>query len=147
MVVLISIVFEEESGFLSDELDMGDGGVEAGAFFALNAEKMPLSIKGTGFAVVADDSNDLGHVPGYGLQGDTHGHGLPCRRHLFDGLGGLLANGTPGIEGGQLLETVPVDGVSAGHLVTGLAAAEKVLLADGAVGHIFSGFAVVVMEA
>ena len=107
---------------------------------------MPPAVPIALLAVVAGDGNDPGQVGGDGLEGDAHGHGLPGRGHLIVGFGRLLADGTAGVERGELSEAVPVDGVAAGHLVRGRAGAEEVLLADGAVGHVLAGLAVVIVE-
>ena len=39
-----------------------------------------------------------------------------------------------------------MNGVSTGHFVRGMATAKEVFLANGAVGHVLSGFAIVIVE-
>ena len=121
-------------------------GVERRAGAALHSEEVPRAIVVGPLAVVADDGHGLGQVGGDGLQLDAHGHGIPRRLHPLVRFGRLLADGAAGIVGGQLAKAVPVDGVAAGHLVRGRAGAEEVLLADGAVGHVLAGLAVVIVE-
>lgn len=61
-------------------------------------------------------------------------------------LGRFLAHGTPRIVTGQLPKAMPVYGMTARQLMTGIPAAEQILLAHGAVAHVLSDFAVVRIE-
>jgi hypothetical protein len=61
-------------------------------------------------------------------------------------IGGLFAHGTPSVVACKLLEAVPVNSVTTGHLVAGESAAEQVVLADGAVAVVLPGLAIVIVE-
>lgn len=45
----------------------------------------------------------------------------------------------------ELTETVPVNGMSAGHFVTGGSRRKEVFLADGTIGLVFAVFAIVIV--
>lgn len=126
--------------------DLVHARVEAVAALALHPQKVPATSKVPFLAVVAAYVHDLGPLGGEGLHLDVPGDGRPRGRHAFSTLSSLLADGAARVVVGELLEAVPVDTVPTGHLVAGAAAAEQVLLADGAVRHVFADLAVVFGE-
>lgn len=107
---------------------------------------MPAPLLLYPLTVVALDCHHLGELRRDGLQGDTHRHGVPRGLHPFVCLSRLLAHGAAAVVARQFPEAVPVYCVAAGELVGGVAAGEKVFLADGAVGHVLANLAVVVSE-
>lgn len=100
----------------------------------------------SGFTVGTNDGHDAGQLGRYRLQGDAHGHGTPSRCHALVTLGCLLTDRTPRVKARQLAETMPVDGVTTGHLVTGAPRRKQIFLAYRAVGHVLANLAVVIVE-
>ena len=88
-----------------------------------------------------------GHDPGQfrwdWLDGHGMRHGVPGGRHAFARFGRLFTNGTAGIVRRQLTETVPVNGVSAGHFVRGPTRTEQILLTHRTIAPVLASLAIV----
>lgn len=119
--------------------------VETGAVATLDPQKVPRSGIVRSFAVVAGNVDNPGQFGRYRLEGNAGRHGVPGGHHAFLGFGRLFAHGTARIVCGQLAETIPVNGVSAGHLVAGRAARKEVFLTNRTVGLVLAHLAIVVV--
>ena len=139
-------ISEERRGLVPDQLRHVNSGIERRALHALDAKEVPPAVPIALLTVIAGNGNDPGQIRRDRLQGDAHGHCLPCRGHLLVRFSSLLTYGAASVERRELSETVPVDGMAAGHLVGGRAGAKEVLLANGTVGHVLARLAVVIVE-
>jgi hypothetical protein len=81
---------------------------------------MPTSILISLFAIIAHNGNDACQFGWDRLQGNPHGHGLPCRRHVFRRFRRLFTHGTSCVVTGQFFKTMPMNGMAAGHFVGGV---------------------------
>lgn len=96
--------------------------------------------------IAASDLYDSAHLRWDRLQLYRHGHGRPGRSHVLVCLRCLFANRASCIVGCQLAETLPMNGMPAGHFVRCASTREQILLTDGAIGHEFSSLAIVIVE-
>lgn len=131
-------------GFLPRHDDPIHDGVEGRTVSTLDSQKVP----GPGIVllltIVAGNVDHTAELGWDGLKGHSCRHGVPGGHHALAGLGRLFADRTAGVVGGQLTETLPVNGVTTGHLVGGTSRTEEELLTDGTVGFVLSRFAIVV---
>lgn len=118
-------------------------GIKGLAMPALDSQKVPGPIRMSLFAIVARNVHDATQFRRHGLHGNPRRHGIPGGLHAFPRLGRLFANGTTGIVGGQLPKAIPMNGVSAGHLVRGGTTAKEEFLTDGTIRLVFSSLAIV----
>jgi hypothetical protein len=113
---------------------------------APHSQKVPTPVVLSIFTIVAINSNDPCHIGRDRLQGYSHGNGRPRGGHLFGRFSRFLAHGTARIVRCQFLETVPMNGMSAGHFVGGMPAGKQIFLTNGAIAHVFAGFAIVIVK-
>lgn len=65
---------------------------------------------------------------------------------MFRGFRRLFAHWASRIIRGEFFETVPMNGVSTGHFVTGVTTAKQVFLTDGTVAHVLARLAIVIVK-
>jgi len=96
-----------------------DTRIETIATEALRSEKMPPPSEIALFAIIASNIHHFGPFRREGLQRNVPGNGGPSGRHTLGAIRRFLADRAPTVVIGEFLETVPVDGMPAGHLVAG----------------------------
>ena len=84
------------------------GGIKAIACPTLHTPKVPRSIRLRSFTIIANNRYHLAQLRWYRLRRNPHRNGIPGWFHPLLRLGRLLANGTPTIMIGQLLEAMPM---------------------------------------
>ena len=139
-------VFQKGCRFPSHHGRSFDSGVEARTLETLDSQKVPTPVVVTFFTVVAYNSHNTRHFRWDRLECNTHGHGGPGRGHLFVRLGRLFAYRTACVKGGEFAEAVPMNGVAAGHFVTGAAGRKEIFLTNRTVGHVFASLAIVIVK-
>jgi hypothetical protein len=137
---------EKDVGFLSHEGGGFDGGVETGALVALDTQKVPASMLFLVFAIVAQDGNDPCQIGRDGLEGNAHGHGRPCGRHLFVRFCRLFTDRTAGIKTREFPKAMPMNGMATGHFMTGTPTRKQILLTHGTIGHVLSRLAIMIIK-
>mmetsp|Transcript_47674 Transcript_47674/g.70956 ORF Transcript_47674/g.70956 Transcript_47674/m.70956 type:complete len:439 (+) Transcript_47674:395-1711(+) len=111
----------------------------------LHTQKVPSTSILTLLTIIACNVDNPREFGWYRLQHDTSCHGIPRGHHTFFCFGRLFTYGTTTVVSSQLTETVPMDGMSTGHLVTCTSTAEQIFLTNGTVGFVLSDFAVVIV--
>lgn len=111
---------------------------------ALDTEKMPRPGLFVFLAIIARNVHDTSELCRNRLQSDTSGHGTPCRHHPLPRFGSLFTDGATTVMRCQLAETVPMDRVSAWHLMRRRPRTKQIFLTHGAVASVLSCFAIMV---
>jgi hypothetical protein len=137
---------EKDVGFASHEGGGFDGGVETGALVALDTKKVPASMMVALFAIVAQDGDDPCQIRRDGLEGNAHGHGRPCGRHLFVRFCRLFTDRTARIKTREFPKAMPMNGMATGHFMTGTPTRKQILLTHGTIGHVLSRLAIMIIK-
>jgi hypothetical protein len=130
--------------FFSGHDDAIDYSVERRAITALNPKKVPSARIIRLFTVVAGNIYHPSQLRRHLLQCHARRHRIPSWHHALFSFRGFLTNRASGVMGRKLSEALPVNGVAARHLMRGTPRTKEKLLANWAVGFVFSTLAVVI---
>jgi hypothetical protein len=110
-----------------------DDSVKGVASWALNSQKVPVSIAAFGFTVVAHDIDNPLQVTGHGMLGNIARPGFPSRRHTLLAHNRLFTDWAAIIKACQLSKAVCMNGMSTGQILRRLSGREHVLSTNRAV--------------